>query len=405
MARCAARTEGKPYDSVEQLIVGGYLPAGFNNRPDGSRVLLAADHAPTDSLRGARGTFLPISDVDVTRVSRTEAASYAKFTDSFDDHWGKMGPLWAAVQRTEVPGIAGREHVTITLRMTPLANKPDMLSKILGPPDGHHVMSAPGDVIAVDAVVSGQLLGMLQPGGGGSGPYHLFAGLRGGEIPAGAGQTGLIPLQLLAVFKFYIGGWPIPGAAGLLGAGLPSVTLNAEGGPMTVTSPQQEILNEVASGLKVVPAQNATALRPCRGREYVAVSANGELVWLRAGAARSRWAMSTSCNRWSRSWACNPTRQCSPPSNWPTLAWYRRSEEASSCNRAKERFPLGSPGACKTKPALGCSPRRPPASKRRRSIGSAGWSCACSASRASSSPSMPKSICSGRRRKLPRKTD
>jgi len=63
LARLAARGEKAPADSIEDLIAGGFLPRGFGRRPDGSGPILAGD-AITDSRRGARGTFVPVPDVD-----------------------------------------------------------------------------------------------------------------------------------------------------------------------------------------------------------------------------------------------------------------------------------------------------------------------------------------------------
>jgi hypothetical protein len=62
LAQLAAAVEGKPGDTIEQLIAGRYLPADFGPRPDGSRTVIGPNDV-YDSLRGARGTFTPVADV------------------------------------------------------------------------------------------------------------------------------------------------------------------------------------------------------------------------------------------------------------------------------------------------------------------------------------------------------
>ena len=56
MARLAAQAEHKPADSIEQLIAGGFLPAGFSSpahRPDGSQLVIAAGW-PSDRFAARR---------------------------------------------------------------------------------------------------------------------------------------------------------------------------------------------------------------------------------------------------------------------------------------------------------------------------------------------------------------
>ena len=57
---------GKTYLAVvcaaADLMAGNYLPAGFDRRSDGSGTIVE-DNRAVDSLRGGRGTFLPVADV------------------------------------------------------------------------------------------------------------------------------------------------------------------------------------------------------------------------------------------------------------------------------------------------------------------------------------------------------
>ena len=69
-ARLCAAAEGMNLSGVDELKANGYLPAGFALRPDDSKLIIHDDRI-VDSRRGARGTFLPISDIQIkSTVSR-----------------------------------------------------------------------------------------------------------------------------------------------------------------------------------------------------------------------------------------------------------------------------------------------------------------------------------------------
>jgi len=63
MAQLAAKNERLP-DDVDSLIAAGLLPKDFGQRPDDSQIVMT-DAGMTDSLRGPRGNFLPITDVPI----------------------------------------------------------------------------------------------------------------------------------------------------------------------------------------------------------------------------------------------------------------------------------------------------------------------------------------------------
>ena len=184
-----------------------------------------------------------------------------------------------------------------------------------GSPDGKHIEPVAGDVVAIDAIVNGSLQNMLQLNIGGVGgapaqPYHLFAGIRGGEIPQGAGRSGLLPAGLLPNWRFYLGSLPGPGILSFFGAGNPATPLDSNGfgqansfyqrqmGQMTVISPQQDLLAEVTPQLKVTSADDAQVFL------HVGDLSNSKLAGMaqtnsasRARIDRVRWAICTICNR------------------------------------------------------------------------------------------------------------
>jgi hypothetical protein len=271
LARWAARNEGKQAPTLGDLTSGGFLPANFGGRADGSRLEELVGGQVTDMVRGGRGSFLPIPDVQLTQVTRSEAAAYARFAESFNESWGQMGPTSIAMRRTDAGN--GRDQMAIAVRTIPLAAKSNFLADRLGPPDGKHIEPVAGDVVAIDAVVNGSLQGMFNLGGGAPAqPYHLFAGVRGGEIPQGAGQSGILPFGLLPHWRYYVGAWPVPGLLTMFGAGNPATPVDANGftqaggfwqrqmGQMTVISPQSDLLAEVTPALKMVSAPDDAQL-------------------------------------------------------------------------------------------------------------------------------------------------
>ncbi len=154
VARLAAMAEGRPARSVPQLIAGGYLPAGFGRRPDGSRAVIAG-RAVTDSLRGAYGSFLPVPDVEIRGATPSEVESYEQFAAQYADLWRRMDPVVVAVRRRDLDE-QGTQRVTFDVHITPYARQTyDMLAMMLGAADKQHWAWVPGDVAALEVNFSG----------------------------------------------------------------------------------------------------------------------------------------------------------------------------------------------------------------------------------------------------------
>ncbi|MCA9063293.1 MAG: hypothetical protein KDA96_09550, partial [Planctomycetaceae bacterium] len=115
LAQLAAKSEGQPCDSIEQLMEQGFLPEGFLLRPDGSR-LEVQNGRMLDSLRGQRGTFIPIGDVEVTRATQSEVDGYREFARQYSRIWQWTDPAALAIQRNVEND---REHLTLDLHVYP----------------------------------------------------------------------------------------------------------------------------------------------------------------------------------------------------------------------------------------------------------------------------------------------
>jgi hypothetical protein len=277
MGRLAAQAEGVQATTPEQLVAGGYLPKSVLHRPDGSRLVLEKDGSASDSLRGPEGSFVPVPDMPLGSVTRSEAAAYEKFAESFQSQVGRMDPIVAAVKQLGIEN--DRERVQFAARMLPLAPRHYSLAmRLLGPAEKQRLAPVPSDMLTVEAVVSGNILSLVQsfipavgpqPGG----PYHLLLGVRNVDAPYDL-RDGQLELRggLLGSVPFYLAAWPNPGILGLLGLGRSDSPRDPDGygqtrmmwerqmGPLTVAAPRREVLADVAPQLKIVDAARPAQL-------------------------------------------------------------------------------------------------------------------------------------------------
>ncbi|MEN6457533.1 MAG: hypothetical protein ABFC63_01270 [Thermoguttaceae bacterium] len=176
LARLAAAGEGKPSDTIEQLMSAGLLPAEFGPLPDGSHSVIA-DGEAYDSLRGHRGAFLPIGDVPVEKVSSAEAADYSKFIEFYSAQWGQMDPLTAAIKRTALKG--NREQVVVDVLMSPFAPQHfEALKQWVGMASDERLAPVPDNLAEFDLTLTNQ---------------RLFGGLSDLGLPSRAGESAGVP--------------------------------------------------------------------------------------------------------------------------------------------------------------------------------------------------------------------
>lgn len=160
LALLAAASEGVEAESIEDLVASGYLPKGFGPRSDGSFPVLEQGMV-RDSLRGFRGGFVPIADVQITRISLAEAKMYQEFLAYYAQQWRRLDPMLVAIQRnSEGPN---RERIIIDARVTPLAKENyERLLGNLGPPDRRQLAPIPGDLGRFEIILNrGRLFGGL----------------------------------------------------------------------------------------------------------------------------------------------------------------------------------------------------------------------------------------------------
>ena len=120
LAQLSAKAEGAEHQTIRQLMDGGFLPKDFLTRPDGSHTVMENGRI-TDSLRGARGTFLPVADVDVDELTDSELRAYEEFSRFYRSQWERMDPAVLAVKRQ--PAANGRERISVDVHITPYARR------------------------------------------------------------------------------------------------------------------------------------------------------------------------------------------------------------------------------------------------------------------------------------------
>ncbi len=216
LASAAAVAEGIAPDDVAEMQAAGLLPAWFDQRADGARTL-RNDGRWIDSLRGGRGSFLPIADVDLVNVSDVESSGYAKIADFYQDQWRQMDPLLFGLRRFELEGHPGIERVAVEGYIAPFGKqKYGWIANLLGPATDVEITLPEDDVAAVQVHMSG-----ANPLGRPTQDYHLFAGVKDMLPPTPEETKGLIKtLRALQAAPAYLGAWPMPGMLDQLPLGL-----------------------------------------------------------------------------------------------------------------------------------------------------------------------------------------
>ncbi len=171
LAQLAATAEDAEHRTIHQLMDGGFLPKDFLTRPDGSHTVLENGRI-ADSLRGARGAFLPVADVDVDELTDSELRAYEEFSRFYRSQWERMDPAMLAIKREPAQG--GRERISVDVHITPYARRHyQSLADSLGPATPWRLVPLAGDLAQV-TINFGQR-GFLQKQFG-------FAGVR--DVPA-----------------------------------------------------------------------------------------------------------------------------------------------------------------------------------------------------------------------------
>ncbi len=270
MARYVAKAEKSDARSIEEYIREGYLPQWFHERTDGTRTLFDGDKW-IDSLRGARGSFLPIADVEIGEASREEADRYRQQAKFYERDWKQTDPMVIGLRRFSHPDQQGLERVTLEAYVAPFGKeKYGWLSNQLAPPIDMQIRLPAEDVASVQVHLAGNSIGRRVI------PDHvLFLGLKDMVPPKHGDTTGLIQtLRTLKETPAYLGAWPRPGYLDMLPLGIGGGPPDAvgfsklllglwrwQGGGFSVLSFDRSILDDCVRQLTRIPAKDPAQAR------------------------------------------------------------------------------------------------------------------------------------------------
>ncbi len=212
LARLAARSEDQPAETMADLIGGGFLPCRVDQREDGSRTIVG-DSKIVDSVRGARGYFLPIPDVPLGKLTQSEADRYRQLAKFYEDRWESLDPMLLGIRRFALDD-QNTERVAIDARMLPFnKEKYGAIATVFGPPTRRRFRQLPDDVVSIQAVIERD--GLVRS----DSPYHLSFGIRD-EAPRTPIREGklLRGLQIARTAPAYLAAWPKPGVLDLWGS-------------------------------------------------------------------------------------------------------------------------------------------------------------------------------------------
>lgn len=205
---CKAEGHGGEAVTMERLVELGILPNSPDERSDGSRNTVSGG-LQIDSLRGARGTFLPIPDVPIESVTRDEAESFRRTMQFHQDRWQHMDPVLIGLSRSPLDGQT--ERVEVQARMLPLnKEKYGVFTEMFGPPTNKRIKAPDHDIVSVQAFVDGGTWAVPE--------HHLYFGIRD-LAPSSkySNRKFLKSLQVMRTAPAYLAAWPSPGILDALG--------------------------------------------------------------------------------------------------------------------------------------------------------------------------------------------
>ncbi|WP_158265064.1 CARDB domain-containing protein [Blastopirellula marina] len=153
-ALLVSKGEGAPaFTLVKQLKQANYLPKNFAQRSDGGQPILS-NGVFIDSLRGVPGTFVPVTDMPIDKITPREAMDYSQFTSRYRQEWRLADPVIVALdnRRAESPD---EEVVSLKIAVTPYARQRyQFFSTYLGAVN-EKAAPVPGDLLGISASLGG----------------------------------------------------------------------------------------------------------------------------------------------------------------------------------------------------------------------------------------------------------
>ncbi len=206
LAMLAARNEGLDVSADPTKLNGtGFLPDQFGGRPDGS-VLSRNKEIWVDSVRGQRGYFVPIPDVEISGVTQQELDWYARRREFLSNNLSQLDAMFVGLKRYEHEN--NIERVVYDARIAPFGQeKYAWLFSMLGPPIAEQIKGASNDVISFQASLSGGAISRR------INDHQLFGAIQDEmQVSRDVKPNSFIrSLDLLRSAPGYIASWPKAG--------------------------------------------------------------------------------------------------------------------------------------------------------------------------------------------------
>lgn len=205
LAVLAAQNEGFDVSRLENLVDNGFLPEQFGRRPDGSQ-LSRIENFWVDSIRGRRGFFVPIPDVELAGVTQREIDDYALRRQFLTENLSQLDPMFIGLKRFQYDN--NIERIAYDAHIAPFGQeKYGWLFSMLGEPLTEQVKGSPNDIISFQTSLQGGRLGQRIPA------HQVFGAIQDEMVLS----TELKPktifntIDILRTAPGYIGSWPKAG--------------------------------------------------------------------------------------------------------------------------------------------------------------------------------------------------
>ena len=205
LAGLAAHNEGFDIANKENLIRNGFLPDQFGGRPDGSQLTRHEDHW-VDSVRGRRGFFVPIPDVEITGVTQQELDWYAARREFLNENLSQLDPMLIGIRRYEHQD--NIERIVYDARVAPFGQeKYRWLFSMLGQPMDYLIKGGPDDIISFQASLRGGAVSRRVP------EHQIFGAIQNDDslVPKIQSNTLFRSLELAKSVPGYLGSSPPAG--------------------------------------------------------------------------------------------------------------------------------------------------------------------------------------------------
>ncbi len=262
LARLAAMGEGAPHASVEELVDGMFLPPKFGKRPDETIPLIVKGEV-VDSLRGARRSFLPIADVLVAGLTKSEEEAFAEFSRSYLGLYRRMDPVSLSLSRDTIGDKT--ERIVAELSVTPFTRQSlGAIANWLQPPSTETVSMGSHTLVSVEAGLqkTRAYAGVLD--------FAPMFHVHGGRVVISHSESqrfpGFVGEHGQRLLQSFLGSGPSKDLGdgytvreSPMGSLRKLFSRSAE--PWWITSPSEAAVREVAPSLAITTAQRAAQIR------------------------------------------------------------------------------------------------------------------------------------------------